>query len=245
MTVVVSDNFTDVDSTLLVNHIPTLGTSWSAWRFGPTGITAQTIISNQLRIVSPGANENNSGSIISPALTEANHYAQVDYVAKNTTSDISFNLILRATGAAATRNGYVLQCFPNTSRMRVLGYVNNVNTYNSGFVNGITHIFGTYVFQVVGTTLSASIDGVNVLTKTSVHISGAGSVGLGHDSGFFVANCYTLDNFVGGDFLIPPPPPVPTPGAVAFNSGGISGGNKARAGESLLAIYALLKEQGL
>lgn len=196
MSVIVSDNFVDADGTLLGAHIPTLGAAWTISGIN-TIAPAFNLLTNRLQLASQFSTL--MGYIITNTLP-AKQFVQVGYVSRSTNSDTSFSLLGRASGLNATFTAYALQVWPVTNFLRILGYVNGLLVYNSGFA-AIPAGLTTFKLLLDGNTLTAYGDGVAYINGVNGAIPGAGSVGLGFSAALGLANTFTVDDFVGDDTI--------------------------------------------
>lgn len=197
MSVIVADSFTDINGTLLGAHTPTLGTGWVD--VGLTAGPAQfTIKNNQLNMsVTPGTSL--IGKVIDTIISST-QYVQVAYKTL-VTKDVNLFLIARSTaGLGALFTAYILNIFPLTGDMRILGYVNGVLVYNSGFFASPVGL-GTYKFLLVGASLKAYKDDIQYISVVNGAIAASGRVGLGFGASLGIADALVMDDFVGDDTI--------------------------------------------
>lgn len=148
-----------------------------------TGFNALRRLSNTLRGTSSGAN---NGAYVNSISDQADSWIQAR-IASSTPASVG--LMLRcATGAA---NGYVFQIFggaPQIARWDAGSYTSLVSD------SGAFDLDDVLYFEMVGTTLTAKVNGSTVLTTTDSTYA-SGRFGL-----YSFADTSGLDQLTAGDF---------------------------------------------
>ena len=196
MSIIVRDNFIDINGTILTAHVPTLGTIWEI--SGLTSLPVNfTINSNQLSTAVQFATT--AAMVISDIIKES-QFVQVTYISKaSAVNDTSFMLLVRALGTAGTFSAYVLEIFPLTGNVRILGYNGGIVVYNSGITVVAIPNGAIIKFLVIGTALKVYVDGELKIAKVNGAVTQAGKVGIGFAASFGLTNAYVFDNFIGDD----------------------------------------------
>ncbi|MDQ1653832.1 MAG: hypothetical protein QOI35_3032, partial [Cryptosporangiaceae bacterium] len=195
-TTTASDSFTDSTSTGLASHVGEVGTTWTK-RMGST--TSPPVITDANRVRTNHTGEWVYYASATPA--SADYSVSADILVKSNIDD-TIGVIGRLDSTDSSGTYYEAEYAGGSNTMwsiykRVGGSYTSLGSYSQTLTVGHTYHL---VLSMVGTSITASVDGVQRISATSSSISAAGKSGLllGYSgSGASATNTtgYHLDNF--------------------------------------------------
>lgn len=165
-----SDTFTDTNGTLLENHTPDLGTSWTKG----SGLDAGIVSINANTIYGSGASADIRMWYIGVTSTNADYDVQATFKISNT-SATSLTILGRASTSAVT--AYGLRCAG--TGWALYKWVAGTRTTLGSYTGDACTTARVGKLEMRGTSISAYVDGVlRIGPVTNSAISAAGRAGL-------------------------------------------------------------------
>ena len=166
-----SDTFTDTNGVLIINHTPEIGGVWSA-QFGNVPSPNSAINNNRLYSASGAAIYRNSA--VPPS---ANYYVEGTFDFLSTVSGDNVGVFGRASAGANTY--YTVRWSQTSGNFSMFKIIAGVATQiGSSYATTFTSGSKVVRLTMVGSAISASIDGVVRISATDTAITAAGFAGV-------------------------------------------------------------------